>query len=172
MKVDFTALYCRIDDFFQDFNLSTFQKKLPGGKKTRQRPSGVSLSEIATLVIAYHQVRFRDFKTFYFTCFSAPKELFPGPPSYSRLIQLMPRITVPLMAYALSLRGSCTGISFVDSTPIEVCKPKRINRHQVFKGLAQRGKSTKGWFYGFKLHLIINECGELSGLSSHLGQYR
>lgn len=57
--------------------------------------------------------------------------------------------------------GECTGISYVDSTPLRVCKNKRIHNHKVFKGLAQVGKSTMGWFYGFKLHLLLNEKGEI-----------
>ena len=57
--------------------------------------------------------------------------------------------------------GQPTGISFVDSTPIRVCKNKRIARNKVFKGTATTGKSTMGWFYGFKLHLIINDKGEI-----------
>lgn len=166
MKLDFTSLFCQIDDFFQGFDLTPNQKLLSDGRKTRKRSSGLSHSEMATIVIAYHQVRFRDFKTFYLSCFSALKKLFPGLLSYNRFVQLMPRITLPLMAFALSLRGECTGISFVDSTPLEVCRPKRIYRHRVFRDLAKRGRSTKGWFFGFKLHLVINECGEL--LSFHL----
>ena len=57
--------------------------------------------------------------------------------------------------------GKCTGISFVDSTPIRVCRNQRIHIHRTFKGIAQRGKCSMGWFLGFKLHLICNEKGEL-----------
>jgi hypothetical protein len=57
--------------------------------------------------------------------------------------------------------GKCTGISFVDSTKIAVCNNKRINRNKVFKGVAKLGKNTMGWFYGFKLHLICNDRGEV-----------
>lgn len=57
--------------------------------------------------------------------------------------------------------GECTGISFIDSTPIRVCKNKRIKRNKVFKGIAELGKSTMGYFYGFKLHLIVNDKGEI-----------
>jgi hypothetical protein len=57
--------------------------------------------------------------------------------------------------------GNCTGISFIDSTPIRVCKNKRISRNKVFKDVATTGKSTMGWFHGFKLHIVINDKGEL-----------
>ena len=54
-----------------------------------------------------------------------------------------------------------TGIYVIDSTPLRVCENIRIPRHKVFKELAQRGKTSIGWFYGFKLHLVINHIGEL-----------
>ena len=57
--------------------------------------------------------------------------------------------------------GECSGISFVDSTPARVCKNKRIYNHKVFEGIAARGKSTMGYFFSFKLHLIINDMGEI-----------
>lgn len=166
MKLDLTELFCQIDDFCQDFEYKMPHKSLPQGKKTRKRACGLSMSEMMTIVIAYHQIRFRDFKTFFLSCFSELKQLFPKIISYSRFIQLMPRLTVHLLAFSLSLQGDCSGIAFVDSTPITVCHNKRINRNKVFEGIATRGKSTKGWFYGFKLHLVVNEKGEL--LSFHL----
>jgi hypothetical protein len=74
----------------------------------------------------------------------------------------MKNVFVPLFAYVLSLAGTMTGIAFVDSTSIAVCKNKRISRNRVFKKVAQIGKkTTSGWFYGFKLHLIINDKGEI-----------
>lgn len=59
------------------------------------------------------------------------------------------------------LLGKCTGISFVDSTTLWLCRNQRIQMYKVFKGIATRGKSSMGWFFGFKLHLICNEKGEL-----------
>ncbi len=73
----------------------------------------------------------------------------------------MSRALVPLTIYLLTQRGQCTGISFIDSTPISVCHNRRIRQHKVFNGLAARGKTSMGWFYGFKLHLVINEYGEI-----------
>lgn len=81
--------------------------------------------------------------------------------SYNRFIALVPTIFAPLCAYLQSQKATSDGIGFIDSTPIIVCHPKRIRSHKVFKGIAEIGKTTKGWFYGFKLHLICNHKGEL-----------
>ncbi|MGP5576541.1 transposase, partial [Psychrobacter faecalis] len=89
------------------------------------------------------------------------KREFPNLPSYSRFIELIPRSIMPLCAYLQSMMGDCTGISYIDSTKIAVCHNKRIYRHKVFERMATRGKSSMGWFYGFKLHAIINHKGEL-----------
>ena len=59
--------------------------------------------------------------------------------------------------------GACSGISFVDSTRLRVCDNKRISSHRVFAEHAGRSKTSMGWFYGFKLHLLINEKGDLLG---------
>jgi hypothetical protein len=89
------------------------------------------------------------------------REEFPKLVSYPRFVALMPQASMVLMAYLQTCMGNCTGISFVDSTPLAVCHDKRIARHRAFDGFAARGKTSMGWFYGFKLHLVVNECGEL-----------
>jgi len=69
---------------------------------------------------------------------------------------------MPLALYTQRFRtGTVTGISFIDSTPIKACHCRRIHSHKVFEGVAKRGKNSTGWFYGFKLHLVINEMGEI-----------
>lgn len=73
----------------------------------------------------------------------------------------MPYTALPLTYFVCSHQASCTGISFVDSTTLDVCDTHRIQQHKVFQGIAQKGKSSTGWFYGFKLHLIINDRGEI-----------
>ena len=60
--------------------------------------------------------------------------------------------------------GECRGISFVDSTRLRVCDNKRISSHRVFAAHAGRSKTSMGGFYGFRLHLIINEKGDLLGV--------
>jgi hypothetical protein len=89
-------------------------------------------------------------------------EEFPNTVSYNRFLELMQGVLLPMTIFAKTCcLGNCTGISFVDSTPIRVCKNKRISRNKVFKGIATTGKSTMGWFHGFKLHIIINDKGVL-----------
>ena len=78
------------------------------------------------------------------------------------LSEIMKFALVPLILYTIKARsGKCSGISFVDSTPLKVCDNHRIYSHRVFKDYAKKGKSSMGWFYGFKLHFIINDCGEI-----------
>lgn len=91
---------------------------------------------------------------------------FPRAMSYSRFIGLVPRVVGLLWAYAMYRCGQCTGISFVDSTPLRVCHNRRITRHKVFAGRATRGHSSTGWFFGFKLHLVVNDRGD--SLAFHL----
>ena len=79
----------------------------------------------------------------------------------ARFIALLPSVLGPLSAYLRQQYGHCTGISFIDSTTLSVCDNHRIHCHRAFEGLAERGKSSMGWFYGFKLHFVVNDCGEL-----------
>jgi hypothetical protein len=87
---------------------------------------------------------------------------FPRTVSYNRFVELSAGVLMPMTIFLKTCcLGTCTGISFVDSTPIRVCHNKRIKRNKVFKDIAQVGKSTMGWFYGFKLHIVINDKGEI-----------
>jgi hypothetical protein len=155
-------LFCHVDDFWKAFAPGFYTYQLARRLITRQRPGQLSSSEVMTILIAFHQTHYRTFKAYYteHVCVAWRAE-FPGLVSYSRFVELIPSVLVPLCAYLESCRGPCTGISFVDSTPIAVCKNPRIPQHRVFVGLAQRGKNSVGWFFGFKLHLLVNHHGEL-----------
>ena len=115
-----------------------------------------------TIMIHFHQSGYRDFKRYY-TRHVQPRlhQAFPELVSCSRFVTLLPRVVLLLWAYAQARCGRCTGIAFVDSTPLRVCHNRRISRHKVFHNLAARGQCSLGWFYGFKLHLIVNEYGEV-----------
>ena len=86
---------------------------------------------------------------------------FPNLVSYNRFVGLMSEALLPLCVYLHTRLAVATGIAFIDATPLAVCHNRRINRHKVFAGLAARGKTSMGWFYGFKLQLIVNDQGEL-----------
>jgi len=131
--------------------------------KKRNRKTTLCDSEIITILIAFQGGQFRNFKHFYnhYVCHHL-RDCFPNLVSYNRFIELSHRSAVPFMLFLhYSCRGECTGINFIDSTVLRVCHNKRIKRNKVFKDLATVGKSTMGWFFGFKLHLIINDKGEI-----------
>jgi hypothetical protein len=154
-------LFCDVDDFCQFFSRQQ-ALQLPNEAGKRVRQAGLCESEIMTIVIHFHQAGYRNFKTYYTDYVQRHlRTEFPGIVSYSRFVTLMQRVAALLWAYAQARCGRCTGISFVDSTALRVCTNRRINRHKVFAGLAARGQCSLGWFYGFKLHLVITEQGEI-----------
>lgn len=115
-----------------------------------------------TILIAFHQSAYRNFKWFYthWVC-RHWRDAFPGLVSYNRFVEWMPSVFIPLCAYLRHCFGRCSGISFIDSTSLKVCHNRRIASHQVFESFAARGKTSVDWFFGFKLHLVVNERGEL-----------
>ncbi|WP_417358029.1 IS982 family transposase [Flavobacterium sp.] len=162
-KDKITEIFCSIDDFCLVFEPALRKRELSTGKKTRNRKFVMSKSEIVTITVLFHLSGFRTFKHFYL--FYVQKHLtqeFPNTVSYNRFVELMQSNVLPLTLYMKTCcLGRCTGISFIDSTPIRACKNKRIKQNKVFNGIATTGKSTMGWFYGFKLHIIVNDKGEL-----------
>ena len=159
--IDVTELYCTIDDFWKSFKQEWEKHLIDAGKAKRGPEPELSIAEMMTIVILFHQSNYRTFKHFYSYIHSYFKKEFPKLISYDRFIYLKKNLFIPLFAYLLHRRGHVTGIAFIDSTSIAVCHNKRISRNKVFKGFARRGKTTSGWFYGFKLHLIINDRGEI-----------
>nr|WP_199399580.1 transposase [Candidatus Enterovibrio escacola] len=111
-----------------------------------------------TIVIAFHQSGYRDFKTYYIHfVYRYFTNEFPELVSYTRMLNLMKGLLVPLYYYLTHYHARSTGIAFVDSSKLQVYYNLRILRYQVLKGTEKRGKGTMWWFYGFKLNLIINE---------------
>jgi len=158
-------LFCDVDDFMLSFEPHFKASQIAEGKQ-RQRAGQLSPSEIMTILIHFHQSQYRTFKAYYTEHVQVYlTSEFPHLVSYTRFVALIPTILVPLLAYLQSRYGACTGISFIDSTALAVCDPKRIHQHRVFALDAARGKSSMGWFYGFKLHLAVNEQGELLACS-------
>jgi len=158
-------LFCAVDDFWQAFQPAWRQKQLVERERQRERAGELSESEMMTIVIHFHPARYRDFKTYYVQHVQRfLRSEFPKLVSYGRFIQLLPSILEPLCVYLRTCFGRCRGISFIDSTALAVCDNRRIHTHKVFQGLAARGKTSMGWFYGFKLHFIVNDRGEILAL--------
>jgi hypothetical protein len=146
-----TEIYCDVDDFCQMF-LPTWQcNLLPKPSRKRQRSFTMSPAEVMTLLILFQSSNYRHFKHDYTQYIPYRfKHEFPKQVSYTRFIELAQSVLIPLCAYRHTRRVTCRGIAFVDSTPIRVCHNKRIPRHRTFEGIAQRGKNSVDWFYGFK----------------------
>lgn len=161
-----TTLFCEVDDFCINFDKNRSGFKLENLEtKVRNRKTGLSHSEMMTILILFHSSGYRNFKDFYKNFVSCHFiKYFPGLLSYTRFIELMPRVLVLLCTFLKSKMDEPTGIAFIDSTKLEVCHKKRMNRNKVFAGIGKKTKSTMGWFFGFKLHLVINEKGGILGV--------
>src|ERR1700750_2410266 len=156
MAVDITALYCCLDDFCRMFAEWETHQLIPSPSR-RQRSGKLSRSEMLFIMVLFHLPPYKNFKTFYLLGIGVQhRACFRDLPHYDRFVSLMPRLFVPLMVLLHSLSGEETGIYFGDSSKLAVCHNRRINRHQVFDGLAARGKTSMGWFFGLQLHVVIN----------------
>ena len=149
-----SELFFIADEFckFFDWMMARYTLK-NAGKRPYHRETTLSKAEIMLIIILFHDSGYRCFKHFYldYVC-KHLRHLFPKVVSYNRFVELEREVAIPLALFIKKvLLGKCTGISFVDSTPIRVCRNQRIHIHRTFKG----------WFFGFKLHLICNEKGEL-----------
>jgi len=160
--MDIVTLFCDIDDFCLLFEPAWRRRLLASGAQRRHKPSALSLSEVMTILVLFHASGYRDLKTFY-TRYVAEHLAgeFPRLVSYGRFVELQREALIPLWCYLQTRKGRCTGIAFVDATTLSVCHNLRIPQHKVFWDSARRGQSSMGWFYGFKLHLVINDRGEL-----------
>ncbi len=155
-----TEIFYLTDEF-----CSEFQKSIQGhliGNKAKKKPI-MSQSEVISILIIFHGMQSKNIKHFYLNFVQKHlTHLFPNTVSYNRFVELSQQVILPMtMFLKMQCLGECTGITYVDSTPIRVCDKKRIKRNKVFKDIATVGKSTMGWFFGFKLHLIVNEKGDI-----------
>ena len=159
-----TEIFCMADDFCKFFDAMMKKYTIKEARKRNYHRDGtLSKAEVMVIMILFHNSGYRCLKHFYLehAC-KRLRHLFPEVVSYNRFVELEKEVAIPLALFIKKvLLGKCTGVSFVDSTPLRVCKNQRIHIHKTFKGIAQRGKCSMGWFSGFKLHLICNEKGEL-----------
>jgi hypothetical protein len=160
--------FCAFDDFCQVFHPRWEARLLPeGGESSNKRgpEAGLIDSEIMTILVLYHSSNFKNFRAFHDgVVLALLRPLFPGLPCYARFIALTSRVWVPLTFFLLNRMGRETGVCYIDSTVLPVCHTRRIGRHKVFAGLATRGKTSTGWFFGLKLHLVFNHEREIVAL--------
>lgn len=157
-----TQVFCEIDDFYLEYEKIVLSTLLPETiKSPAGRHSNMHPSEVMAIIVMFHSSGYRTLKHFYLFLLKHYRSAFPNLVSYNRFVELMSQVLIPLLMFLHTKKGRCTGISFIDSTVLKVCHIKRAGRNRVFDSVAKFGKSTMGWFLGFKLHLIINDKGEL-----------
>jgi hypothetical protein len=160
--VNLTKIFCDVYDFCKIFIPAWQSTLLPKNELKRERKFTMSPSEVMTILILFHSSSYRNLKNFYTHYVSMVlKKEFPNRVSYNRFVELEQSILIPLTAYLHTRRVTSKGIAFVDSTPLKVCHNRRIPWHKTFENIAERGKTSVDWFYGFKLHLVIDDMGEL-----------
>ena len=165
MTTNLVEIFYIVDEFCKEINPTLEKHSLAAETtvKRRNRALSMSDSEVITIMILFHMSHCRDIKFFYVNYIKVHcKKEFPKTVSYNRFVELQRKALLPMVVFLQSCcLGNCTGVSIIDSTPIKVCHIKRERQNRVFKGIATKGKSTIGWFFGFKLHLIINDKGEI-----------
>jgi hypothetical protein len=170
MEIDYDNLFCFVDDFCKGFE-PWYRKQLitDGHVQRRRRRGHLQLSEVLTILLAYPQSGMACFKYFYLQLLSEYRPLFPNLVHYARFIKLIKSAFPALVCFLKSLEGEITEYLFIDATPMAVCHNLREKRHKVFKGLAAKGKTSTGWFFGLKLHFIFNTHGEIVRLAITAG---
>lgn len=133
---DLTELFYYIDEFCRIYTPVWNKQLLKSGTKHRIKPSRMSASEVITVIVMFHHLRYRDFKTYYVTHVKTRwRKEFPTLVSYSRFVELMQEYMVVLYAMACAACVKSTGITFIDSTSLVVCHNKRIRSNKVFKSI-------------------------------------
>src|ERR1700733_137242 len=157
------AIFCEIDDFCKELDKNMPQPLLTAPTKGRRGPvCCLSASEIMTIQILFQMIGYRNFKTFYTRFLKLYwKHYFPQLPSYSRFVELISLALLPLTLFTQFKSGKKTDIYYIDGSCLPVCHIKRSKRNKVFKEIAQYGRTSVGWFFGLKVHVVINNLGEL-----------
>lgn len=163
-EIKIIKLFCELDDFTREFDKKLSEHSLESGNPKSVNKPEITMSEMMCIEILYHHSGYKCFQYYYEQEVERGylKSYFPRAPSYSRFVQLKPRMLLYLIFYLNLCRiGQLCGIYFADSTKLAVCHNRRIHSNKVFKGKAARGKTSTGWFYGLKLFLVINAFGEI-----------
>ncbi len=157
-------IFCEVDDFCKDFFKQFKSNLLTNGHNIRKRAFRMGPSEIMTIVLWYPYSGYKTFKDYYekHVLVYMQKD-FSNLVSYNSFLELRNNLTMPLLIFAQlrTQKTPCTGVSYIDSYPLKVSHTRRESSHKTFKGIAAKGKTSVGWFYGFKLHVVINHLGQI-----------
>ena len=161
-------IFDQIDNLLKTMSTSLRRKLLSDLRPKGGRPPGLSLQAILALGIFRFATGVKDVKHFHRKLLSSYSEELGRIPNYGNFNTLMNQAT-PYVIFLLQWicylnKSKQDGLTFMDSTSLKVCENKRIFDHQVCEGLAERGKSSMGWFFGFKLHVVCDSLGRLASL--------
>lgn len=168
--MDIVELYVIIDDFCKKFMPKYLNLLKSKELVNRNRAGMLNISETILIILLFTQSGYKYFKWFYINeLMTEYKDYFKQLPSYNRFVEIMPR-SLPILFRLLNYlmyhaRASGFNIEYIDSTKIAVCHNKRTNSHKLFSGIAKIGKSTMGWFFGFKLHITCDTSGNLTSMA-------
>lgn len=162
-ELELITLFCQVDDFYKRFEVKCAEENSAlRRQRQRIRYFRTSHSEVMTILLLFHTSGYRTFKWFYLNKIHREwKKYFPNLVSYSRFVQLISEVVFPLFCFVHEHQGQCEGILLLDSTLLTSCHLKRASSHRTFKSWACKGKTTTGWFFGFRLHLAINHKSEI-----------
>lgn len=156
-------MYVEVDDLHKAY-IEWRNPKMMGRPRRPTRNTGLIVSEVVTILAAYHVSGYKCFEYYYRECIlGSYLPLFPQAPSYQRFVSYTARALPLLLLWAMfkASKAMRTGYYFIDSKKLQVCHIKREKSHKVFRDQATKGKSSTGWFYGLKLHLVINHLGQI-----------
>ncbi|OTG73250.1 IS982 family transposase [Acinetobacter sp. ANC 4169] len=157
-----TELFCVIDDFFLKFEATYWKFLKQSNHCLRSRKAQLSISEIIFIAIWYKCSHFNNFKAFFSWLKQDRSHLFKSLPCYQRMIHLINMHQLALHALHVAvMKAQDSQYLWIDSTTLPVCKNQRIQRHKSLAKIASRGKSSMGWLYGCKLHIVMNQLGEI-----------
>jgi hypothetical protein len=171
LNIILIMIYCFVDDFMKGALVSIKHAiERPGKNRPPLKKHNLSLAELASLAIFRFFTGHRNWKDFYRHLKTYHKQDFPNIPDYKNFLEainMLSGLAMLMLQGFMNVFNRITGdngLKFTDSTKIEVCKIKREFSHKVCFGLASKSKSTMGWFYGFKLHIICNELMQILNL--------
>lgn len=160
-EIKLIELFIEVDDLFNAY--LEYRKSIGDAPRKPTRVTGLTGPEVCTILVAYHYSGYKCFEYFYRkVVLDEHADCFPMAPTYKRFLGLIPRAADLVYLWLLYSVGRAdrTGLYFIDSKKLQACHLKREHSNKVFKGVAAKGKTSTGWFFGLKIHLVINNLGD------------